>query len=269
MKLIFIIITFTFLGNLAFGQAVNDDCFNAIDFGEISYDHNSDCIDGTVNSDTATSSTNVNATPSVPYYGMIGCMGYTTDNSVPSDDVWFRFKAYGFFIKIFPSEDLDTVHLNVWYGPDCNSLSASGCYTTVEFVENVYFSGPDSLDNWIYLQFSGKGIGQQGNFGFCLFSFYNDLVYYGTPVISSPTNVDAANRVPQFQLYPIPSNDYFYLSGDLNEIKLIQIFDVYGKEVYCESNINGFINSSHLVVGIYTVQLTLKNKFEVIRMVIK
>lgn len=265
MKIILSVAILIFFKNISFSQVYNDDCSSALNMGILSHDHNSVyCVDGTINTDTTIIGSNINATPSNPYHCMIGCLGYSLYNHIVSDDVWYRFKAESFSIRFFPyyitGQPLQPLHLNAWYGSDCNSLNSVGCYTF--FADSGYyetsFLGADTT-NWVYLQISGNGTGVQGDFAFCITTDPNSVPsHYGTSVSCTSSSSSEINQ-PNYQIYPIPAKNYFYIAGDVSLIKQVTIYNSFGRLVYFEAPKNDLINISNLTSGAYYVKLDLKD----------
>lgn len=68
-------------------------------------------------------------------------------------------------------------------------------------------------------------------------------------------------EIEGFKLYPNPATaDLIYLSSTQNDVKEIQIFDVFGALVLTDRISNKALNISKLSPGIYMVQVTENQK---------
>jgi len=167
-------------------QVINDDCANAINLGMFDGSGNETCIDGTNGHDTVIVTNNNNSVPNFPYLSMTGCFGYTNATTTIANDVWYKFKAKKFDIRLYIGVfGMDTLHLNVWLGSTCSSLSPLGCYT-YDLVATYYdtvFGGSNDTSDYVYLQLSGATVGATGDFAFCLRGYFlwQPVFYNVTP----------------------------------------------------------------------------------------
>jgi hypothetical protein len=249
-----------------YSQVNNDSCYTATDLGVVGlFFHDNGCFDGTINNDTFLVSSNANSAIEFPYMGMTGCLGYSSFNNTPTNDIWYKFKTSAFQIKVsyyFPNP-IDSLHLNVWIGSNCNNLFPSGCYTFDLLgggTNNVTtFSGTSNPNDYVYLQFSGNAPGKFGTFAFCLTGeWISAVTYYGIADII--TNLNNTQNNNDIKISPNPFDDYSNLTftNPKNEKHTLTIFNTTGQIVQQKDNIISGeikIERENLVSGIYFFQL--------------
>lgn len=73
-----------------------------------------------------------------------------------------------------------------------------------------------------------------------------------------------------FKLYPNPAvGDIVNIKSDLNAVKLVKVYDVFGKVVLTDRISTNTLNISRLVPGIYVLQVTEKEKSMTQKLVVK
>jgi len=73
-----------------------------------------------------------------------------------------------------------------------------------------------------------------------------------------------------FKLYPNPAiGDYINIKSDLNAIKVVKVYNVFGKVVLTDRISNNVLNISRLVPGIYVLQVTEKGQSMTQKLVVK
>ena len=261
-KIIFILITLLVIANVK-SQVINDDCYNAVYLGDLSTSANTkDCFDGTVDNDTFLITSNVNSLIDYPFYGMTGCYGYSNSNNIPSNDIWYKFKAESFILKIenyYNPTPIDTLHLNIWYGQDCDTLYSSCCYTfcgtPIMFFFSDTISGSSNSNDFVYLQFSGNRPNKFGSFAFCLTDISVMTPYCNsTPIIISALEEEFRIN-DKILVFPNPTNDKLNLSIEENAV--IDIINIQGQIVYSKSltEKSNSLDLSNLVSGVYTLKI--------------
>ncbi|PIP54727.1 MAG: hypothetical protein COX07_03750 [Bacteroidetes bacterium CG23_combo_of_CG06-09_8_20_14_all_32_9] len=207
---------------------------------------------------------------------MTGCIGYTNNNDMPSNDIWYNFKSGTFQLLIASGtpNTLDTVHLNVWYGTDCNNLFPLCCYTydfssfPTAYIDTI--SGSTNIYDYIYLQFSGNAPGKFGSFGFCLKSIVeNAPVCNSSPIIINSDENDQ-RITADIHIFPNPVNESIEIIGKTESFKKVFLTYPDGRTVwymtYPKNRI--VINTESLNTGIYFLILQTE-KHIYIRKIIK
>ena len=59
---------------------------------------------------------------------------------------------------------------------------------------------------------------------------------------------------PELTVYPNPSNDAFYIDGDIYDIERIELIDLQGRILMTEFNVQGPISTFNLPNGIYLLK---------------
>ncbi len=174
-------------------QISNDDCAHATNLGELdglpSFPPGICSGNFLPYPDTCFISSNDGSIPNFPYFSMSGCNGYLPSTTALANDVWYKVKplqenwlyvSHGSFL----SAGIDTLHLNVWQGPNCSSLTPVSCYTldpsTTTFNDTIFAGNQDSF----YFQFSGSSVSVFGSFALELDA---SLFVLGPPVSNTVT----------------------------------------------------------------------------------
>lgn len=160
------------LAGKAGAQVVNDDCANATDLGMLQFEPT--CAFNNANGEPAVypfSDSTALAGPEFPYPAMpLTCDGYAPSVTVPSNDMWYKFYPGCWFsieVEPGPSYLTDTVHMSLWFGPDCGQLVPLKCYTlaaNTALNDSLIplYSGP------YYLQVSSPSLNAVSRFSLCL-----------------------------------------------------------------------------------------------------
>ncbi len=250
-----------------FGQAINDDCVTATDLGTLSLSWNEMCADNTNDYSISIMDSNTLATPSIPFYSMSGCTGYSPTTTTSGDDVWFKYRSQVLNIQLrVPTSD--TVHLNLYHGTSCNLLQPSGCWTRTNgsFSFDDFYSSNDTINEFNYIQVSGISPGRKISFALCIRSWgMSSIPAYGTININTSLN---NNSLKPKNIIPNP----FTTSIELDNFKigeLIEIFDMYGAKVYSNNIISEHeqINLEYLRNGVYLIRYNQLNSVAIFKLI--
>ena len=219
-------------------QVPNDDCSTATDMGTVSITWPGEVCSDAVTagfSAVAWGSTH-GATPSSPYYSMSNCYGYVNSTTTLANDIWFKYKNTSNSISLrVPTSD--TIHINMYYGVDCNNLQPSGCWTHDVSEWQVIFPSNNDTSIWNYIQISGLTPNDSLYYGLCLQWWWQPISYFGIIQVNNNVSITENNLYNiNFQLSPNPSTGTLELIANnlfTKEISM-RIIDVTGREVYKE-----------------------------------
>lgn len=266
MKFSLSVVSLILICSASFSQAINDDCVTATDLGALPLAWNEMCADNTNDYSISIMDSNTLATPSIPFYSMSGCTGYSPTTTVSGDDVWFKYRNQVSVIQLrVPTSD--TAHLNLYYGTNCNSLQPVGCWTRTNgsFAFDDFYSSNDTINEFNYIQVSGISPGRKISFALCIRSWgMSSVPAYGTININTSFNINLLKK----NISPNP-----FISGikleNFEMGELIEIFDIYGT-IVCSKTINTEIeqlNLEHLRNGIYLIRYNQSNSFAIYKMI--
>ncbi len=243
-------------GNVNAQQIVNDDCTTAVELFVFPVTTGTQQCDNAIPSWIGGDNVFRYATPSVPYYSMTGCQGYSNSTTVNTDDVWLKFKANT------NSRDIwlygDSMNIAFYHGTDCSSLLPSGCFTYsssyADTIIRVYTSSDTSEFNFI--QISSIAPGRVFTFDVCVYEYgrANLVLPFGSIQIS--TNLDESNSPLPIYLFPNPcQNTIRFASPKFNYFDFY-LFDMYGRKirVYTISE-KVALDVSDLLSGIYYYEM--------------
>lgn len=216
------------------GQAPNDDCSTATDLGVLDLSWSGGCFDGTIYWSTMAFDSNAIASPSIPYYSMNGCLGYTTSTTTNADDIWYKFGSWIHTIK-FRVYSNDTVHINFYYGTGCSSLLPSRCFTYQPSYTDTsieFYASTDTINEYNYIQLSGVSPGDDIEIVFCMKTWtLSTAVAYGTININTGLFNDNFNEA-SIKSMPNPATDLITLSGNIEMGSKLVMFDLLGNEIF-------------------------------------
>ena len=168
MKKILLVISMLFIRCIiTFAQPANDDCSGAISLGTLPTPP--PCGNGIQNGANATlATTNVNATPEVPYVTLTGC-----GMASPANSVWYTFvvppMGYGVVITV-AGATFANPNIALWQGANCNVLSGFGCVVGAGGTATLNIGSGMVVGNNYYIQISGN-TGQSGTFNLSVHAY--------------------------------------------------------------------------------------------------
>lgn len=235
--LLFSIFLTTFLFSKS--QVPNDDCSTATDLGLFPSQVSPPCQTGLAPYYGYINNL-INATPSFPYFYISGCWGYDSVTTSLADDIWYKYGGnYSNQTKVYIWGE-DTVHVNFYYGTNCNNLNSSGCFTFVpsygDTIINVY-AEKNLTSSVNYIQISSNVPGKQFGIVVCIDQPFGTFSYpVGTIHVNNNTNIlNNPIKTFDFNIIPNPTSGEFNLYlNSLEKIQSVEIIDVIGRMVYVQ-----------------------------------
>ncbi|MBK9146660.1 MAG: hypothetical protein IPM12_02435 [Flavobacteriales bacterium] len=155
----------------ALAQAPNDSCLSATNL--IINESGAMCIwepIGVPGTEVFTESTTL-AGPEFPYPSSgLACSGYALNQTVPSNDVWYRFQPLCYFtleVSPGPFYTTDSVQITIWHGPDCSQLVPAQCFSLTP-ADTILTELGNYENSSYYLQISSTSLSTSSQFSFCL-----------------------------------------------------------------------------------------------------
>ena len=258
MKALFVFFLLIFLQTKCYCQVPNDDCATAFDYGVFPDWANPPCPNGAApyvgaNNDLT------NVTPSSPFYSMTGCQGYVSATTTLADDIWYKYRGINSANKIWMF-GFDTLHVNFYYGTNCNTLQPSGCFTYIpaynDTIFNIY-SNIDTINYYNYIQISSNISGKQFGYFVCLDqpSFIFSIAY-GTFQINNNVIIGEFSRNIFVSVFPNPSSDQLNVKTNSKENLEIIVMDLSSRKILQKSFISSCsLNTQTLPKGIYLYEI--------------
>lgn len=167
MKNKLLLFIFLFITSFCFSQPANDDCSGAISLGTLPTPP--PCGNGLQNGATTTvATTNVAATPEVPYVTLVGC-----GMASPANSVWYTFvvppMGYGVVITV-AGATFANPNIALWQGSNCNALTGFGCIVGAAGTATLNVGSGMVVGNTYYIQISGN-TGQSGTFNLSVHAY--------------------------------------------------------------------------------------------------
>lgn len=271
MKIILICLL-TFLQFKSYGQVPNDDCATAFDYGMFPDWAGPQCPNGAFPYVGAYNDL-TNVTPSSPFYSMTGCQGYVSTTTTLADDIWYKYRGIFNASKIW-LYGLDTLHVNFYYGTNCNALQPSGCFTFLPSYNDTIFSiyaNNDTINYYNYIQISSNTPGKQFLYFVCLYqppSF--STIAYGTVQINNNVSIGQGNPNTSVSVFPNPLTNRLHITCKSEDKIEITLSDIAGREVFQEAFTSSLsINTEQFAKGTYLYELRNKNGIIKIGKVVK
>ncbi len=207
MKNIYIIIFAVFTISISNAQTHGCRCNTAIALGEVHEEYpwgvgSGPSWDGTTNWDTLVQNEIFDTIPEFSYLSMINCSdGYRKSISKSANALWYKLKKESAYLQLrFPSfnylNSLDTLHVAIWKGNTCDSLTAVDCFTYAYKNTNAWFvlDVIDSTKGLFFLKITGDTIGKIGQVKFCIVSKHIAIPYtFNFPTYLASTDTTCMN----------------------------------------------------------------------------
>ncbi len=267
IKIIQLILLLALSFNVTAQQHANDECSTAYEiFVQPNTTGNQRCDNAIYDWVAGYYNVASNATPSIPFYSMTGCNGYTNSTKIGSDDIWLKFKANASSRRIWLQGN-DSMNFSFYHGANCGALIASGCftyrYTYYDTIILIYTNPDTSFYN--YIQISPATTGQP-------FYFQSCVQDYGTGFPASPfgtIQITTELIEHDFQLpinmYPNPCTNTINFKYPKFEEFDFHLFDMFGRKAktFIISKQDP-VDVSDILPGIYYYELRGANgKFKI------
>ncbi len=134
--------------------------------------------------------------------------------------------------------------------------------TTAQNGSTITLSGVDFTGLTTPVTFRFYGWNSEGTGG--SFSIDNVAISGNTTALSTQQNT-----ISGLKMFPNPSNSNLYITSDNNEMKLVVIYNVLGKQIFAAKSTNTPINISNLDKGVYMVKIAQEGKIATRKLVIE
>lgn len=272
MKIALLFCMLTLLHVAGYSQVPNDDCGTAFDYGVFPDSAGPQCPNGVFPYVGAYDDLS-NVTPSSPFYSMTGCQGYVSSTTTLADDIWYKYRGIysASNVMIIAS---DTLHVNFYYGTNCNVLQPAGCFTYLPSYNDTIFtiySNNDTINYYNYIQISSNESGKQFLYTVCLYQpMLLSATAYGTIQINNNVSIYNVYSNISVSVFPNPLTNKLNIISNSDEKIEVVLSDIAGRIVHQEAFSSSLsMNTEQLAKGTYLYELRNKNGIVKIGKVVK